>query len=180
MGGKIVDKFTAHVKLILVRRSAQTSLINGNASTHGGGDADFLDVHAFSLSRFCFFQRNQQSFQVFFQFISVKIHFTDGGVDDAVFVVTVTNLTCFSVLNRFSNVRRYGTHFRVLASGRADPEPGPAGQQTRIASRGSNNNVKVHFAFFDLVSQIFHTYQLCASSFSCFSVRALGKYGYAN
>ncbi|STR42544.1 Uncharacterised protein [Klebsiella michiganensis] len=31
-GGKIVDKFTAHVKLILVRRSAQTSLINGNAA----------------------------------------------------------------------------------------------------------------------------------------------------
>lgn len=30
------------------------------------------------------FQRNQQSFRVFFQFVSVKVHFTDGGVDDAV------------------------------------------------------------------------------------------------
>lgn len=59
------------------------------------------------------FQRNQQSFQVFFQFVSVKIHFTDGGVDDAVFVVTVTNLTSFSILNSFSNVRSYSTNFRV-------------------------------------------------------------------
>ncbi|MEA7609707.1 hypothetical protein ONJ23_26320, partial [Salmonella enterica subsp. enterica serovar Virginia] len=41
--------------------------------------------------------------------------------------------------------------------------------------RGCDNNVEVHFAFLDLVSQIFHTYQLSASSFSCFSVRALGK-----
>ena len=41
-------------------------------------------TNAFRLSWFCFFQRNQQSFQVFFQFVSVKVHFTDGGVDDAV------------------------------------------------------------------------------------------------
>ncbi len=66
----------------LVYRSAQASLVNCNTCTHGGGDANFLDVHAFRLSRFCFFQRNQQSFQVFFQFVSVKVHFTDGGVDD--------------------------------------------------------------------------------------------------
>lgn len=98
-GGKIVDKITAHVKA-LVYRSAQASLVNCNTCTHGGGDANFLDVHAFRLSRFCFFQRNQQSFQVFFQFVSVKVHFTDGGVDDAVFVVTVTNLASFSVFNR--------------------------------------------------------------------------------
>ncbi len=100
-------------------------------------------------------------------------------MDDAVFVVTVTNLTCFSVLNRFSNVRSYGTNFRVWhQAARAQNLAQLANNAHCI--RGGNNNVKVHFAFFDLVSQIFHTYQLCASSFSCFSVRALGKYGYAN
>lgn len=70
---------------------------------------------------------------VFFQFVSVKVHFTDGGVDDAVFVVTVTNLTCFSVLNRFSNVRSYGTDFRVGIRPRG-PRTWPSWPTTRIAS----------------------------------------------
>ncbi len=80
------------------------------------------------------------------------------------FVVTITNLTCFSVLNSFSNVRitvptfGFGIRPRGL-------EPGPAGQQ-RALHPESDNNVKVHFAFFDLVSQIFHTYQLGACSFA--------------
>ncbi len=100
-------------------------------------------------------------------------------MDDAVFVVTVTNLTRFSVLNRFSNVRRYSTNFRVRHQAARTQNLAQLANNAHCI-RGSNNNVKVHFAFLDLVSQIFHTYQLSASCFSSFSVRALGKYGYAN
>nr|VXZ90004.1 Uncharacterised protein [Klebsiella pneumoniae] len=69
--GKIVDKITAHVKA-LVCRSVQASLIYCNTCTHSGGDANFLDVHAFRLSRFCFFQRNQQSFRFSFSLSASK------------------------------------------------------------------------------------------------------------
>ncbi|EMI37033.1 hypothetical protein MTE2_4525 [Klebsiella pneumoniae VA360] len=100
-------------------------------------------------------------------------------MDDAVFVVTVTNLTCFRVFNRFSNVRSYGTYFRVRHQATRTQNLAQLANNAHCI-RGSNNNVKVHFAFFDLLSQIFHTYQLSACSFSSFSVCALGKYGYAN
>ncbi|ABV14105.1 hypothetical protein CKO_03005 [Citrobacter koseri ATCC BAA-895] len=100
-------------------------------------------------------------------------------MDDAVFVVTVTNLTSFSVLNRFSNVRRYSTHFRVRHQATRTQNLAQLANNAHCI-RGSNNNVKVHFAFLDLFSQIFHTYQFSASSFSSFSVCTLGKYGYAN
>ncbi len=74
-------------------------------------------------------------------------------MDDAVFVVTVTNLASLAFLTASATfgvtVPTFG-----FGSGRADPEPGPAGQQ-RALHPESNNNVKVHFAFLDLVSQIF-------------------------
>ncbi len=87
-------------------------------------------------------------------FLSVcqrQVHFTDGGVDDAVFVVTVTNWPALAFLTASAT---FGVTVPTLglASGRADPEPGPAGQQ-RACIRRSNNNVKVHFAFLDLVSR---------------------------
>ncbi|ABU78898.1 hypothetical protein ESA_03694 [Cronobacter sakazakii ATCC BAA-894] len=100
-------------------------------------------------------------------------------MNDAVFVVTVTNLTRFSVFNRFSNVRRYSTNFRVRHQATRTQNLAQLANNAHCI-RGSNNNVKVHFAFLDLLSQIFHTYQLSASRFSSFSVRALGKYGNAN
>ena len=78
------------------------------------------------------FQRNQQSFRVFFQFVSVKVHFSDGGVDDAVFVVTVTN-GLLSRFNRFSNVRSYGTYFRVRHQATRTQNL-PSWPTTRIAS----------------------------------------------
>ncbi|ABV18558.1 conserved hypothetical protein [Escherichia coli O139:H28 str. E24377A] len=100
-------------------------------------------------------------------------------MDDAVFVVTVTNLASFSVFNRFSNVRCYSTHFRVWHQAARTQNLAQLANNAHCIRR-SNNNVKVHFAFLDLVSQIFHTYQFCACSFSSFSVCTLGKYGYAN
>jgi len=100
-------------------------------------------------------------------------------VDDAVFVVTITNLTCFSVLNRFSNVRGYSTHFRVWHQAAWTQNLAQLANNAHCIWR-SNNNVKVHFAFLDLISQIFHTYQFSAGSFSSFSVCTLSKYSYAN
>ncbi len=70
-------------------------------------------------------------------------------MDDAVFVVTVTNLTCFSVLQR-----RAGLRYRLsgLASGRAD-RTRPSSQQHCI--RGCDGWRRSSFAFLDLVSRIF-------------------------
>ncbi len=73
-------------------------------------------------------------------------------------------MTCFSVLNRFSNVRRYGTDFRVWQAARTGQ---PVGQQ-RALHPGCDNNVEVHFAFLDLVSQI-SIPTSSAPTFSCFS-----------
>lgn len=177
-GGKIVDKIIVYVK-VLVYRSVQVSLVNCNICIYGGGDVNFFDVYVFCLSWFCFFQCNQQSFQVFFQFVSVKVYFIDGGVDDVVFVVMVMNLVSFSVFNCFSNVWCYSIYFWVWYQVVWIQNLVQLVNNVYCIWR-SNNNVKVYFVFFDLVSQIFYIYQFCVCSFSSFSVCILGKYGYVN
>ncbi len=86
-----------------------------------GGDANFLDVHAFRPRLACFFSATSRASCSFLQFVSVKVHSTDGGVI-IVFVVTVTNPTCFSALTASAT---FGVTVPTsgLASGRATQNP---------------------------------------------------------
>src|SRR5574343_72492 len=158
--------------------SLGSSNVYAYANTHGAGYGDFLQVLTLGSGRLGFHQGIYQSSKVVAQGFNCERSTTDGGVDDTSLVGTVLNLTGFSVFHGFSNVRGNSANFRVRHQAtRAQDLTQLTNDTHRI--RGSNNNVEVQVAGFNLLGQVVETDNFSTGSLGSFGVGALSKYSNA-
>lgn len=91
----------------------QRALVDNQTWAHSGAQGNALDVDTFRGSWFDTLQVSDQGFNVFLQLDGIEADLANGGVDDAVFVGAITNLTSLGVFNRGSYVWSYGADFRL-------------------------------------------------------------------
>ena len=82
----------------------QRALVDDQTWAHSGAQGNALDVDTFRGSRLDTLQISDQGFNVFLQLDGIEADFANGGVNDAVFVGAITNLTSLGVFNRGSYV----------------------------------------------------------------------------
>lgn len=77
----------------------QRTLVDNQTWAHGGAQGNALDVDTFRRSRLDTLQISDQGFNVFLQLDGIEADLANGGVDNAVLVGTIANLTSLGVLN---------------------------------------------------------------------------------
>ena len=80
----------------------QRALVDDQTWAHSGAQGNALDVDTFRRSWLDTLQISDQGFNVFLQLDGIEADFANGGVNDAVFVGAITNLTSLGVFNRGS------------------------------------------------------------------------------
>src|SRR5450830_1577561 len=159
--------------------SCQRAVVDAQASAHRRGQRDLAQVHAFRRGWLGLVQGFDQGNQVALQFCVAERLAADGRVDDTGLVGTVLNLAGFRVFHGGSDVRGNSADLRVWHQATWSQDLAQGTDDTHGVRR-SDHDVERHVAGFDLLSQVFHTNDVGASSFSLFGLFAGSKYCNAN